>query len=601
MNEVKHIAQKYIEQKQETKISRLTKQEIEDNYVDWIAYYRANLGEFNRDYLGINIAPFQEIILDVTDDYDDTDIIASRGLSKSFITALRAIDEALLYPSSEIIVTSLTLAQANLLIAEKIKNTFCAEGGMFSSPVLCQLRKDKWITFKTDDQTGGLVVNFGNNSWIKAVVCGEGGRGQRSTYVIVDEFMLVKKKDYDEIIEPTKHPRMFKNRPIDLPEQPKTTKLSSARTKSNWGWTDLKNCVVQHYKGQSQGFYIGDIFTAVASGILTPQQYYQRKRNLDELSFLQEMCNIFLGSSEDSIFKYEDFEANQKVEQAFYPRTRQQVLNQERNSYCYKDNEIRYVVCDIAIATGESNDLTCVICGNINLNNGKVTQEYITTYSGLNSVEQAKRMKRIFYEYKATYFVFDSKGLGNALFDILTQETYDDEYGMTYPAWTVNTDKDLQISSDIVVNDKIARTMSNNAVNVIVPFAGTAEINSMMHIITRKALRDGTVSLLIDDYEKRGKLEEADPEFILKSSEDKADILIPFVETRYMINEAVSLEVKLTETGLIKVQEAKRTDTKDRYMTFGMFCMFGDKLYNKYCQQNNEDDNFDWDEVSLVF
>ena len=62
---------------QETKISRLTKQEIEDNYVDWIAYYRANLGEFNRDYLGINLAPFQEIILDVTDDYDDTISIAA--------------------------------------------------------------------------------------------------------------------------------------------------------------------------------------------------------------------------------------------------------------------------------------------------------------------------------------------------------------------------------------------------------------------------------------------------------------------------------------------------------------------------------------------
>ena len=423
----------------------------------------------------------------------------------------------------------------------------------------------------------------------------------RSTYAIVDEFMLVKKKDYDEIIEGTKHPRGFLNRPANFPEEPKTTKLSSARTKSNWGWTDLKKCVTNHYKGESYGFYMGDIFTAVASGILTPQQYYQRKRNLDELSFLQEMCNIFLGSSEDSIFKYEDFETNQKTEDAFYPRTLQQILNQEENPYKYNDYEIRFVVCDIAIATGESNDLTCVICGKINTNNGKITQEYITTYSGVNSVEQAKRMKRIFYEYKATYFVFDSKGLGNSLYDILTQETWDEEYGIKYPAWTVNTDKTLQISSDTVVNDKIERTMTNNAQNVVIPFAGTAEINSMMHLTTRKMLRDNSVSLLIDDYDKRAKLENADPTFILKSSEDKTDILIPFVETRYMINEAVSLEIKFTEAGLIKVQEAKRTDTKDRYMTFGMFCMFGDKLYNKYCKQNNEDDDIDWDEVNLVF
>lgn len=592
----------YIQNNQaEINKNKLTQQEIEDNYVDWIAFYRADLSAFNEDYLGISLAPFQEIMLDVMDDYDISDIIASRGLSKSFITALRAIDVALLYPNSEVLVTSLTMAQSNLLINEKIKNMFCAKGNMFSSPILCQLRQDKWITFTTDEHTGGIIVKFGNNSFIKAVVCGESTRGSRATYVITDEFMLVKKKDYDEIIEPTLHPRGFLNRPVGYPEQPQQTFLSSARTKQNWGWTHLKTCVTEHYKGKSQGFYVGDIFTAVANGILTPQQYYQRKKNTDELAFLQEFLNIFLGNSDDSIFKYEDFENNQKIEQAFYPRTVQQIYNQEENQYKFKDNEIRYVVCDIAVSTGESNDLTCIICGKINVDNGQVSEEYITTYSGLNSVEQAKYMKRHFYEYKASYFVMDSKGIGNTVYDILTQETFDNEFGVKYPAWTVNTDKELQISSDIVINDKVVRTMSNNAKDVIIPYAGTAELNSMMHLITRKALKDGTVSLLIDDYDKKAKMEVADPTFIMKSSEEKANILIPFMQTRYMINEAIALEVKLSETGLIKLTEAKRTDTKDRYMTFGMFCMFGDKLYNKYCKQNNDDKDLDWDEISLVF
>ena len=44
----------------------------------------------------------------------------------------------------------------------------------------------------------------------------------------------------------------------------------------------------------------------------------------------------------------------------------------------------------------------------------------------------------------------------------------------------------------------------------------------------------------------------------MKSAEEKADILIPFVQTRFMINEAVALEVKFTETGLIKLQELKK-------------------------------------------
>ena len=85
---------------------------------------------------------------------------------------------------------------------------------------------------------------------------------------------------------------------------------------------------------------------------------------------------------------------------------------------------------------------------------------------------------------------------------MLTTETFDEEFGVTYPAWTVCTDKELQISSDNVINDKITRTMSNNAQEVIIPFAGTAEINSLMHLTTRKMLKDGTVNLLMDDYDK---------------------------------------------------------------------------------------------------
>ena len=602
MNENKKVIEKYIEHSaEEEKDRKLTEQEIEDNYVDFIAFYRANLNVFNEDYLGIKLAPFQEFMLDVMDDYDIADIIASRGLSKSFITALRAVDVALLYPNSEILVTSLTMAQSNLLINEKIKNMFCAVGNMFSSPVLCKLREEKWITFTTDEHTGGIIVKFGNNSFIKAVVCGESTRGSRATYVITDEFMLVKKKDYDEIIEPTLHPRGFPFRPVNYPEQPQQTFLSSARNKQNWGWTHLKNCVKEHYKGHSQGFYVGDIFTAVANGILTPQQYYQRKKNTDDLSFQQEFLNIFLGNNDDSIFKYEDFENNQTLEEAFYPRTKEDVMYKIPQKYKFKDNEIRFIVSDIAVVTGDENDNTVIMLGKINTKTGQLSVEYLETQNGMNSNQQVILMKRYFYEYKCDYFVIDARGVGAVLWDLFTVETFDAEFGMTYPAWTVNTDKELQISSDTVINDKLERAISKDASRVMIPYVGTAELNSLMHLTTRKTLKDGAVSLLIDDYDKKGKLEDADPKFIMKSAEEKANILIPFMQTRYMINEAVALEVKFTETGLIKVQEAKRTATKDRYMTFGMFCLFGDKLYNKYCKQDTDNDNIDWDEINLVY
>ena len=60
----------------------------------------------------------------------------------------------------------------------------------------------------------------------------------------------------------------------------------------------------------------------------------------------------------------------------------------------------------------------------------------------------------------------------------------------TYPAWGANTDKQLQLSSDAVVNDKILRTTTTNTKNIVIPFAGTAELNSMAHISVRKSLKD---------------------------------------------------------------------------------------------------------------
>ena len=133
----------------------------------------------------------------------------------------------------------------------KIDKIFCTKGTRWSSDILCMLRDEGWIQFKTNANTSARYVEFGNGSKIFATCAGESSRGLRSNIAITDEFMLVKKKDYDEIIEPTLRVRDFKGRPIDYNEETKQIFLSSARTKTNWGWTHLKNCVEQHYKSKS--------------------------------------------------------------------------------------------------------------------------------------------------------------------------------------------------------------------------------------------------------------------------------------------------------------------------------------------------------------
>lgn len=183
--------------------------------------------------------------------------------------------------------------------------------------------------------------------------------------------------------------------------------------------------------------------------------------------------------------------------------------------------------------------------------------------------------------------------IGNVIFDMLTVPTEDTELGVIYPAWTVCNDKKLQISSDTVINDKINRTITQNAEEVIIPIAGTSEINSNMHLTLQTSLKNKNIHLLIDDDEFEYKESINNHKWNMLTTEKRTLLKLPYLETRFAINESVTLNTEY-KNGLVKVIE-DRSATKDRYMTLAMFNFFGEKLKNKYLQ-DGESEDIDLDE-----
>lgn len=581
----------------ERKAQHLSNKQKEENIIEWNHFFKNNIDIFCEDFLEIPIYQYQKNLLIEIQDNDITTLACSRGSSKSFCTAIAALFFALTRSNCNILVVSLTLSQSNLLISSKIDKELSNDKTGIS-PVLRQLRKDKWMEFKKDQNTGALIVEFNNGSKIYSCALGESLRGNRAQVLILDEAAICSKAIYQSVAEPTLTQRQFRGRPLDYKEEVKQIMLSSVRAKTNWFYKFLKNTVEGHFNKNKRikyGFMCTDVLSATAAGIQSPNQYYQRKKNTEEMTFQQEYLNVPLGSSENSLFKYEEFERNQTLEKPFYPRTLNQILDNEENSYEFSDDWVRIISSDIALATGNDNDNSVWVFMAINKNTGQRRVEYITARHGLNTVEQVVLMKRFFYEYKATYCIQDTKGVGQSVYDLLTVETEDLEYGKVYPAWTVCTDKELQISSDAVINDKIQRTISNEAEEVLVPYAGTSDLNSQMHLLLRKTLKDNNILFLKDDGEMTAIFEDKDPKFMLKSAEEKAIIMLPFLETKYLINEAISLEIKFMESGNIKLQEASRLDVKDRYMTLAMANFLADKIYNKYSKDTDTEINLeDW-------
>lgn len=548
----------------------------------WQLFYLNNLDIFTEEYLEIPLRYFQKNILLDCWKNDIEVIIASRGLSKSFTIGVLAIDLALLLPNIQIGISSLTIGQSNKIIDEKIDTILSSEKRGIS-PVLKQLRKDGYIKFENDKTTEARIVKLGNGSRIFSVNCGEGGRGSRTNISILDECVLVKKKDYDAIVEPMLEPYSFNGLYLD----PKQIFMTSAKTKDRWVWRYLVNAVNNHYndKNVNYGFWAGDIFTAIANKIQTKKQYLTRKENTSEFEFNQEFLNLWQGESEGCLFSYEMFHEAQNIKDAFIPP----IYAREDVDYEFKPNQIRYMANDLAVSSGNENDNSVVILGNYDIDKDVINEEYITSLNGVNSLEQVVKIKRLFYDYKCQYYVMDSKGIGNVFFDILTMPTMDEERGVEYPAWSVCTDKKLQISSDTVINDKVARTISENTEEVIIPIAGTPEINSNMHLTLQKTLKNRKINLLKDNQEYEYSKQADDPKWVTYTAQEKMRILEPYVETWSMINEAITLNTEY-KNGLVKVKE-DRSAYKDRYMTLAMFSYFGEKLRNKLLQ----DDEPDWD------
>lgn len=577
------------------KKNQISKVDIDKSIANWQLFYLNNLDIFTEDYLKIPLHHFQrQILLDCWEN-DIMDIVASRGLSKSFTIGILANNLALLLPGVNILITSMTLGQSNKIINEKIDDLLSSEKKGIS-PILKQLRKDGYMKFGKDDTGDARIISYGNGSKIFAVCCAEGGRSNRANITITDEARLIKRKDYDAIIEPTLEP--YNHNGLFL--EPKQIFMTSARTKDNWFWTHLKNTVTNHYKNKKikYGFFGGDIFTAVANNVQTKKQYLIRRKNTNEFDFDMEFLNLWLGESEGSLFLYDDFHKNQNSENAFYPLTTMQVLNKDEQTYDFKDSEIRFISTDIAVSGGRENDNTIFMLGSLNTETFERKVEYIKSLNGTNSLIQAIWMKRLFYDYKSSYFVMDVGGIGNALYDILTKETYDEERNITYPAWNVCQDKGLQISSDIVINDKVQRVIDINGEPIIIPIKATSEINTNMHLSTRQNLKDGKFNFLKDESEMEMIFAEKDKKWLMYTSEKRADILMPFVETRFMVNEAISLNTEIKPDG-IKVKE-DRSATKDRYMALAMFSLFSDKLENKY-QSDEGFSDIDFDNLQLVF
>lgn len=576
---------------------------------NWISFFRRNIEIYIEEYLRISLKPFQRVVFHQMGVSDNYTLICSRGLSKSWMVGTFAFAIADLYPRSEVVITSSTVNQANKM-AEKMLNEIIKR----NSPVLLYMYEKEYLV-KTQNDDGWCFENKLNGSTIKVLPALDSSRGSRATVLIYEERRLIKPNIIHSVFRPMGHPRQaeflkkpqYANDPRWL-EETRTLSLSSACYTFEPLYKHWQNSVVDMFTHPDTrtNVFAGDIFMSIENGLKTVGDYNKAKRASTEESFRLEDLNEFLGESLDSFFSYESFKTNQVVEHCFRPPTVQDLIV---GNACYSppraENEIRLVVADFAWTetkskTNESdNSIAFCMRGVWRKDHFEKYVDYIERLPTADDADGcADRLKELFFLYNADYLVPDARSGGESIVNSLSKP-YDGEYSsfIDVRGLTVADTMQYQVAPRDKLDYYRSKAVDKNGVPCIIPFFGTAALNTSYWRSMKQALERGRVKFLLSMSDKQEHLED-NGEYFKFSSQELAEKLAPYGQTDLLVSESVNLRTEI-KNDQIKL-EAPRGGHRDRSVTCAMGLLVFDLIENEWQRQDQEEE-FDFDDIQLVY
>jgi len=540
-------------------VSKTRDEKWEGNIIDWCTFYRRNIHRFIEHYFKIKLHLYQIIWIYFMSVSDSFVAIASRASAKSWLIALLACARAVLYPNSEIVIVAKTKKQSGIMFGK-------IDGLRKVSPNLNR----EILDFKNSQSD--RVCTFYNNSKITAVICDDGGRGERSCFTIGEEYRIMDKAKYDEIVRPFAIARQTPYTKIakysHLIEEPKEILISSAYYKTLWWYGEMQENIKMMLKGENAGCIFFDYPIAIRHGIKTKKLIAKDKQKMDAISFQQEYENIPFGENSDAYFKLELFTKNRTLKKLFYPMRKEDIdISKGKNKGVSKMKrmvgEIRVISCDIATRKGSENDNTILTCIRALPTSKGYTREfvYMESHQGEHTGKQALRIKQLYNDFEADYIVLDLQQAGITIFERLAVVTKDEERGVEYEAYSVMEHKSLDKS---LIQELQEKTLSTTSKPVIYPIRGSLPLNSKIAVDFRDRLQRSMISIPIDNIDGEEYLNETEKSF--RETDDiatKAWYLAPYMQFSLMINETINLSYTIS-SGNIKLEEP-RNSMKDRY------------------------------------
>ena len=544
----------------------------------WVGFYRKNIDQFIKDYLGIHLTLSQRILITEIDANMYSMFLAARALGKTYLVSAYCCARCILYPGTQIIVASGVRDQANLVL-----NKIMSEEIYGASPNLAKEIKESKVTAHE-----GKIV-FYNGSSIKVVASGDSARGYRANILIVDEFRLIEKDVIDLVLQPIKavprHPGFLNNPKYENypKESNKEIYMSSAWYKTHWSYEFFMQYVKNFIEGTDYFVCALPFQLSIKEGIGDVKDLKNKyKESGRSPHWKMERECIFLGADDEAFFQFEDLNKIRTLEIPIYTSEIYNVINDKKIKYSLKKpGEIRVLTADIALMGGKKNDNSSVYLiqlepfGKEGFKRYKRNVPYGEVFNGLLTQIQALKIRRLFDDFECDYLVLDTRNNGEGVYDELVCDIFDKERIITYPAITCFNREDMALRCKVF-----------GAKRVIYAVKANEEFNSQCALILQNDILQGNLRLLINSE---------DGERLLNSfkwyndldSYYQAKLAAPYYETNMLIDEMVNLEREVNKSTIkLKEQSSRR---KDRYSSLSYGNYFVKTLERNLVQSNSDE------------
>ena len=470
-----------------------------------------------------------------------------RAYSKSFLSMMVLMLRCILYPGSELFVTTGGKEQAASITVAKIEE-ICRLIPALNN----EINWDRGVSTKTKDNVKYI---FKNRSKIDILAARESSRGQRRTGGLMEECVLIDQTALNEIIIPTTNVDRRLPDGSRVPGEVVNKSqiyITTAGYKNSFAYDKLCELLVESIIEPDKTMILGGTYeTPVTEGLLNEDFVEELKMSgtFNEASFEREYCSVWSGDAENAYFSAQIFDKHRE-------------LNQPEYEWSGRSSKSAYYV--LGIDVGRIGCTTEVMVFKVTPQvQGSAIKSLVNiyTYEAEHFETQAIYIKRLFYRYKARCCAIDANGLGVGLVDYMVKSQIDPETGETLPPFGVEGGTYEEAGQEY----KKFRTddMERDAMYLI---KANAPVNTEAHTYAQTQLSSGKIKLLIDEREAKMKLMETKMGQNM-SIDQRNEKLKPFVLTSVLRDQMMNL-VEENEGVNTILKQSTKTIKKDKFSAF---------------------------------